>query len=175
MADLSSAKPELLKPELVLPPDENQIEADRKTQENLAESKDVFLEEPTEMEKAPVTKIIEGQPVTAAPAPAPAVPADEVTLSVEKIMEDGLGSYYTKLTPEAQQKFKVKGEEAAKELAGMVRGLNVKFKRALQILRDWLLCIPGINKFFLEQEAKIKVDRIIELAEAKKEQASKNP
>jgi hypothetical protein len=55
----------------------------------------------------------------------------------------------------------------------MVRGLQVKMKRALQLVRDWLLCIPGINKFFLEQEAKIKVDRLVDLVEARKESAQK--
>ncbi|MBI5654703.1 hypothetical protein HZC53_03570 [Candidatus Uhrbacteria bacterium] len=171
MADQPIPKPEILKPEQILPVEENLVEADQKAFERSPEAKDVFLEQPTETEKALVTKVIEGQPKTAAPVPI--LPADEVTISVEKIMEDGLGEYFNKLTPEAQLKFKTKGEETAKELAGMVRGFKVKFKRALQILRDWLLCVPGVNKFFLEQEAKIKVDRIIELAEARKEEASK--
>ncbi|MFA5185510.1 MAG: hypothetical protein WC551_03410 [Patescibacteria group bacterium] len=173
MADQLGPNPEKLKPEQILPAEENLVEADEKAFEKTPEARDVFLEQAAPTEKAPVTKIIEGQPVTAAPVPA--LPADELTVRVEKIMEDGLGDYYSKLTPEAQLKFKEKGEVTAKELTAMVRGFKVKFKRALQILRDWLLCIPGINKFFLEQEAKIKVDKIIELAEAQREEASKRP
>jgi len=28
---------------------------------------------------------------------------------------------------------------------------------------DWLKILPGVNKFFLEQEAKIKTDKILAL------------
>ncbi len=173
MANQPFQSAEKLKPEQILPPEENFLEADEQAKEQSAEFKEGFLEQPSESEKAPVTKIIEGAPVTAAAAPA--VPKDEVTVEVEKIMEQGLGAYYENLPPAAKEKFKTKGEETAKEISDMVRNLKIKFKRALSLLRDWLLCIPGINKFFLEQEAKIKVDQLIELAEARKEDASKLP
>jgi hypothetical protein len=170
MADLLENQPERLKPEDILPKEENLVEADEKAKERLPESKDEFLEKP--LEQAPVTKVIEGQPTTAAALP-PAAPKDEITVEVEKILEDGLGEHFSKLKPEEQKIFKQKGEQTSKELAGMVRGLQVKMKRALQLVRDWLLCIPGINKFFLEQEAKIKVDRLVDLVEARKESAQK--
>jgi len=173
MANQPFQPAEKLKPENVLPKEENWLEADEKALESLPESKDTFLEKAEAAEKAPVTKVIEGVPATAAAAPA--VPKDEVTLEVEKIMEQGLGAYYAKLPPQAKEKFKTKGEQTAHELSGMVRNFKVKFKQALAMIRDWLLCIPGINKFFLEQEAKIKVDRIIELVEARKKEASKQP
>lgn len=155
-----------------MPKEENQIEADERTKERQPESKDEFLEKP--IERAPVTKVIEGQPTTAAALPA-AAPKDEITLEVEKILESGMGEHFSKLKPEEQAVFKQKGEQVSQELAGMVRSLQVKMKRALQLVRDWLLCIPGINKFFLEQEAKIKVDQLVDLVEARKESGQKHP
>jgi hypothetical protein len=35
----------------------------------------------------------------------------------------------------------------------------------LKLIREWLLIIPGVNKYFLEQEAKIKTDKIQQLYE----------
>lgn len=173
MSNLLPTSADKLKPEDILPKEENLIEADEKAKENAPETKDEFLEKTAE--QAPVTKVIEGQPVTAAAAPAGAVPVDEVVVEVEKILEKGLGEHYAKLTPEDQKKFKQKGEQASREIADMVRNLSIKMKRALQLIRDWLLCIPGVNKFFLEQESKIKVDMLIDLVEARKEETNKRP
>ena len=55
----------------------------------------------------------------------------------------------------------------------MVRGFRVKVKRVLELIYEWLKTIPGVNKFFLEQEAKIKTDEIMELEKVLKEEAMK--
>jgi hypothetical protein len=52
----------------------------------------------------------------------------------------------------------------------MVRGLKIHAKKVVELIRDWLLTIPGVNKFFLEQEAKIKTDRVLELEQTYREQ-----
>lgn len=153
-------------------PEESSVEADEKAFESLPEAETEFLEKAPEA--GPVTKIIEGTPTTSAPA-TPVVPKDQDTLDVEKILEEDLGDLYGKLPESARPKFKEKGEAAAVEIAAMVRTLKIDFKRALQLIRDWLLTIPGINKFFLEQEAKIKVDKLNELIEMRKEESLKRP
>ena len=53
----------------------------------------------------------------------------------------------------------------------MVRQYKVEVKRVLTMLKDWLTSIPGVNRFFLEQEAKIKTDRILELEHKRHEAA----
>jgi hypothetical protein len=67
------------------------------------------------------------------------------------------------MSPEDRERFRAKGEEVAGEISVMVRDFKVEAKRVILLIRDWLLTIPGVNKFFLEQEAKIKTDRILEL------------
>lgn len=97
-----------------------------------------------------------------------AITKDPIVIEVEKILEDGIGSFYGSLPENAKAEFKKKGEETASEISEMVRTFHVKFRKLLFLISDWLKTIPGVNRFFLEQEAKIKADRIMQLVEARK-------
>ncbi|PIR78169.1 MAG: hypothetical protein COU28_03200 [Candidatus Magasanikbacteria bacterium CG10_big_fil_rev_8_21_14_0_10_36_16] len=88
---------------------------------------------------------------------------DEINLKIEKIMEDGLEDAYKELTTIQQQEFKIKGEETAWKIRQVLKKTKVKIKEIFKLLLEWLKMLPGINKFFLEQEAKIKADKIISL------------
>ncbi|EKE07118.1 MAG: hypothetical protein ACD_18C00179G0002 [uncultured bacterium] len=88
---------------------------------------------------------------------------DEITLRIEKVMEDGLEDAYKELTPLQQQEFKIKGEQTAWKIRQVLKKTHVKIKEIFKLLFEWLKFLPGINKFFLEQEAKIKADKIISL------------
>jgi len=88
---------------------------------------------------------------------------DEVTVRIEKIMEDGLGEAFQRLSPVAKQEFKLKGEDTAQKIRVLLQSAHVKAKKILQLILEWLKILPGVNRFFLEQEAKIKTDRIIAL------------
>ena len=50
----------------------------------------------------------------------------------------------------------------------MLAAGRLKFREVWKLIRDWLRVIPGASKFFVEQEAKIKTDRIIRIAEKQK-------
>jgi hypothetical protein len=88
---------------------------------------------------------------------------DEVTKQVEHLMQEGLEDAYKELTPTQQQEFKIKGEETARNIRELLRAAHVKVKKIFKLIFEWLKLLPGINKFFLEQEAKIKADRILAL------------
>ena len=94
---------------------------------------------------------------------------DEVTLKIEKIMEDGIGDAFGRLSPVAQQEFKLRGEETARTIRELLNSTHVKVKKIFQLILEWLKMLPGINHFFLEQEAKIKTDRILAVKKNKKE------
>ncbi len=157
---------------------ETDIEADERAYEQLPESKEHFLEEEhTEAQRT--AKKIEGSlakhaaPARAqAPAPAPIV-RDEVTLRVEKILEEGMGELYAGLPDSAKPVFKKKGEEAASQIAVMARSLKLEVAKVLRLIYDWLLVVPKANKFYLEQQAKIKTDALLDYVEARKEELSK--
>ena len=82
---------------------------------------------------------------------------------VEKILEIDLAAVYNSLTPEKKVEFKAAGERAAQEIAGLLAQATVQVKKIIEIIINWLKIVPGINKFFVEQEAKIKADEIMKL------------
>ncbi len=88
---------------------------------------------------------------------------DEIAVKIEKILEENLNDSYQRLSPVAKQEFKLKGEQTAAQIRDMLKDTHVRVKKILQLVLDWLRMLPGINRFFLEQEAKIKTDRIIAL------------
>ena len=94
---------------------------------------------------------------------------DEISIQIEKILEDGLGDEFQKLSPIAQQEFKIKGEETSIKIRELLKSTHVKVKKILRLILEWLRMLPGVNRFYLEQEAKIKADRIFHLKENKKE------
>ena len=101
----------------------------------------------------------------AAPAPSATPAKDPTVAAVESVLEEGLADTYKQMPPELRKKFRAEGERVGRELAGMVASLKVKVGQALKLITGWLKMIPGVNRFFLEQEAKIKTDRILALAE----------
>lgn len=91
-------------------------------------------------------------------------------MEIEEIMEEDLTELFLKMTPEQQAKFKQKGEITAGKIRELVASAKVQTKKILNLVIEWLKLIPGVNKFFLEQEAKIKTDKILLEAEDQKRQ-----
>lgn len=88
---------------------------------------------------------------------------DEITLKIEKIMEEDLQDAYQRLSPVARVEFKLKGERTAAKIRELMSSTRAKVKKILRLIYEWLKMLPGVNRFFLEQEAKIKTDKIIAL------------
>lgn len=99
------------------------------------------------------------------PPPPPTPRKDPLTNEIEKILSDDLQGVYTELTPEQKVVFRREGEHAALTIRHLLEQMKLKAKSILDIIRRWLKLIPGINRFFLEQEAKIKTDRVMALHE----------
>jgi hypothetical protein len=107
----------------------------------------------------PATSSAPVEPEEAAPSAA----ADPTAASIETILSEDIFEHYRTMPPDAQLKFRKKGEDAVSELTAMMQGTVIKAKTVLLIIVGWLKLIPGVNKYFLEQESKIKTDKIIEL------------
>lgn len=142
----------------------------------------VEVEKKIEIETAPAEGAVETERHEAAvPAPTPAPPVKPLpekspTLEkIENILQEDLQDIYFQLPPNKQEEFREVGEETATKIEQMISGVKVKVKKILELIIHWLRIIPGLNRYFLEQEAKIKTDEILKLKKEQKEEKSWDP
>lgn len=88
---------------------------------------------------------------------------DQLTVDIEKIMEEDLKDAFRELDTIQKEEFKIKGEETALNIRNVMRQTKIKAKAIIRLLIQWLKMLPGVNRFFIEQEAKIKADKIMAL------------
>lgn len=115
----------------------------------------------------------EDQLVTTRKAPTASVaPLDRLEEEIDDILEEDLKDLYVAMPPDKQVEFRQKGEEARSKIRELVSSAKVNAKKVFALIRGWLKIIPGVNRFFLEQEAKIKTDKILLVTE---EEKKRNP
>ena len=98
--------------------------------------------------------------------PAPVISAPKKSaklLEIESILEEDLSDAYRSLPNEDKKVFRDVGESTASQIVGMIESHKLKMGKVVKLIKKWLLLIPGINRFFLEQEIKIKADKIKKL------------
>ena len=83
--------------------------------------------------------------------------------SVESILEDNLEDLFYSLDTKSQAEFKKKGEETTKEIIKLIESAKATVQKVFKLIRNWLASAPGVSKFFIEQEARIKTDKILDL------------
>ncbi len=86
---------------------------------------------------------------------------------IEDVLSGDLGDLFLKMPVPKQREFKEKGEETAEQINVMLDSAKFNIKKVVDLIRKWLMVIPGINKYFLEQETKIKADEILRLRSKK--------
>ncbi len=158
-APTQSDLPEIVDPELLIH-EQERAAMDAAAKQEQAQQ---FLE--TAPEAAPAATGAAPSPIEAT-AP---VQKDEVVLAVEKILEEGMDAHFKTMPEDAKLRFQQKGVEVSGRIATMLRTFKVQAKNVILLIREWLLTIPGVNKYFMEQEAKIKTDRILELDRERRE------
>ncbi|MDP2943958.1 MAG: hypothetical protein Q8N57_00050 [bacterium] len=117
------------------------------------------------LEKAPETlKTGETAPVATRPVASAALGYQEQRAqAIDAILAEGLNEVYLKMDAPHQQEFKKRGEEIVKKINLLLSKTKVRANKIIALIKAWLKLIPGINHFFLEQEAKIKTDKIIRI------------
>ena len=93
-------------------------------------------------------------------------PRAGVLKQVESLLSEGLKELYMSLPEARRAAFKQTGEMVANKITDMVMFGKTKVKEIWKLIGEWLRVVPGINKYFLEQEIKIKTDRIMMFAES---------
>jgi len=93
-------------------------------------------------------------------------PEEEYELNeVENILEEDLSDVYNSLDPKTKADFKKQGEQTTRIIIGLLHKVHIKTRLIIKIIVKWLKIIPGLNRHFIEQEAKIKTDKIVEMHE----------
>ena len=90
-------------------------------------------------------------------------PKSKTLKEIEGIMEKDLGSVFLKMDPNTQAEFKKAGEETATKVEKFLFQVKDHSKQIFKLIFGWLKVIPGVNRYFLEQEAKLKTDELVEL------------
>ena len=112
-----------------------------------------------EAERKEIGAITQPAPVA---APQAAV-KNPVLEKIEDILEEDLEQIYFQMPPNKQAEFTKAGEETASKINLLLQGVKIQVRKILDLIIRWLKIIPGINKYFLEQEAKIKTDELLKL------------
>lgn len=102
------------------------------------------------------------QATTTAPI-SPVAPITPRQEAIDDILEDGLTDIYLSLSPEKQQELQKVGAQTVRQIDVLLDHVKSQWRKIMSLVRNFLSIIPGLNKFFLEQEVKIKTDRIIAL------------
>jgi hypothetical protein len=87
--------------------------------------------------------------------------------AIEKILEKDLAGLYVSLPPQKQREFKMAGEATARKISELITKTKFKVGKVIDLIKKWLSLLPGVNKFFLEQEAKLKADEIMKMERTK--------
>jgi hypothetical protein len=95
---------------------------------------------------------------------APATPEEQ---RIERIMEEGLGELYSQMPPDKQREFRRVGEQTARQINQLLGATKLQISKIISLIKDWLKIIPGVNRFFIEQEAKIKTDELLKMRQPK--------
>lgn len=133
--------------------------------------KELELGKPMETEARPSAETRQAQVSAARPAPTrlPRPAKDPRLVEVENLLSVGLEDTYKELSPELKIKFKLEGERVSGLIWQMIESAKLQVQKIVDLIRNWLKMIPHVNHFFLEQETKIKTDKIILFAKKYKE------
>ncbi len=143
---------------------EREVPAEVKEEVREAEKKPEAKPEKIEPEKpqeAPEVSVPKAVPEEPTQAP---IKKDEILVDLEGILADDLTEVFLELPDDKKLAFKKKGEEVAIRVYEMIHSGKVKVGKILGWIREWLRMIPRVNKFFIDQEAKIKADKILTYA-----------
>ncbi len=127
--------------------------------EKISQSPDKISQKQDEVSEE-ISSMVGDDSVSSDPIPLTFVEREK---KVENFLSAGLEDSYLKMDAKKRAEFKREGEKTAKEINSLLEKARIKTKKIISLIKKWLSIIPGVNKFFLEQETKIRADKIIKL------------
>ena len=94
----------------------------------------------------------------------------ETRKQVEIILQNDLKDIFQLMNDSEKEAFKQEGIKVSTKIEEMIETLKIKARVVLNLVKNWLSMIPSVNKYFLEQESKLKTDEIMAYAKKRKRQ-----
>lgn len=148
----------------VKPGGQKEAELQKERTEQISET------EVRDVEEQKMERNVVGVSISSSQQAQPVVQSDPEVKEVENILAEDLADFYTKMDPVTQQQFKAQGEDTARTVNLLLSKAKVKIKEVVGHIVKWLKMIPGVNKFFIEQQAKIKADKLMALKRKREEE-----
>lgn len=82
---------------------------------------------------------------------------------IESIMSSGMDKIFLEMKAKDKLRFKNEGEKTALKINLILSKAKISADKIIDLIKNWLKLIPGVNRYFLEQEAKIKTDKILNI------------
>lgn len=146
------------------------VEESKEVQEMKKESDTEVVREEEKPQDAPEVSVLKAAPAQPTQVP---IKKDELLTDIETILADDLTEIFLELPDEKKLAFKQKGEEVAGKIREMIQSGKIKIGKILDWIREWLSMIPRVNKYFIDQEAKIKADKVLKYTEDQKKRLLK--
>ena len=106
--------------------------------------------------------VAEVKTITPSSVSAPVVSKQlEIEKNIEGILAKGLDNVFLSMDAGTQQEFKKKGEKTSQAIVVLLKKTKLKVKKIINLIVSWLKIIPKVNKYYIEQEAKIKTEEIL--------------
>mgnify|MGYP000019879445 CR=1 FL=1 len=133
-----------------------------RTQEQAPEVEKGEDKEKIEKEQRESSALEEKKEVSPSAETLPQEQSKERVKEVEKVLEEDLEEVYTELGDKAKAELKSSGEELTQDINTMLERRNLDPNKLHKRIKKWLSQL-NTNKHFLDQEAKKKTDKILEL------------
>lgn len=117
---------------------------------------------------------LENQPLSGAvvslPASAPVAASAPATVEsrLRQILSEDMTELLVQLPADKKREVQAEGLKTIEQIQVLLRQTHLQIRKIFQLIWQWLKRIPGLNRFFLEQEAKKKTEEILELEEENK-------
>jgi len=94
--------------------------------------------------------------------------ADIEVKKIESVLEEGMKEIYISLPEEKKKEFKSKGESVARQINAILHATKKKMGEIISLIISWLKIIPGVSRFFVEQQAVLKAQKLLNSNDKKK-------
>ncbi|MBT6690752.1 hypothetical protein HOB10_00250 [Candidatus Parcubacteria bacterium] len=102
-------------------------------------------------------------PESTTQAPAPIVQGVVPPEKIEAVLSEDMDKAFLSMDVATQARFKAEGEQTVMNISTLMQQTKVKTRQVLDLILNWLRIIPQVNAHYLEREAKIKAEKIVNL------------